>query len=195
MDCIPGLPDLHHLPKFAQIHIHGLCYPTILSSATPPPALSLSQHQGLFQRVGSLHQCGQSTGASASESVIPVNIQGWFSLRLTDLLLSKVLSSIFSSTIIKSLNSLELSLLYAPTFISVPDYWENHSFDYRDLFQQIDVSAFYTSYPPWVMYSCQPLFLFWGFPCLSCAWIPCFSDYIFLLYCSLPHYVNLSTSK
>ena len=67
---------------------------------TPPPALSLSQHQGLFQWVSSLHQCGQSPGASAAAWVIPVNIQGWFSLRLTDLLLSKGLSSIFSSTII-----------------------------------------------------------------------------------------------
>ena len=33
------------------------CHPTIMSSVTPsPPALSLSQHQGLFQRVGSSHQ-------------------------------------------------------------------------------------------------------------------------------------------
>ena len=42
----------------------------------------------------------QSIGASAS--VLPVNIQGWFSLGLTDLisLLSKGLSSVFSSTTI-----------------------------------------------------------------------------------------------
>ena len=33
------------------------CHPTISSSVTPsPPALNLSQHQGLFQRVGSSHQ-------------------------------------------------------------------------------------------------------------------------------------------
>ena len=33
------------------------CHPTISSFVTPcPPALSLSQHQGLFQRVGSSHQ-------------------------------------------------------------------------------------------------------------------------------------------
>ena len=32
------------------------CHPTISSSVTPSPALNLSQHQGLFQWVGSLHQ-------------------------------------------------------------------------------------------------------------------------------------------
>ena len=44
---------------------------------------------------------GPSTGASASASVLPVNIQGWFPLGLTGLisLLSKGLSRVFSSTI------------------------------------------------------------------------------------------------
>ena len=28
---------------------------------------------------------------------------------------------------------LQLSLLYGPTFTSIPDYWKNHSFDYMDL--------------------------------------------------------------
>ena len=42
----------------------------------------------------------QNTGASASASVLPVNIQGWSPLRLTGLisLLSKGLSGVFSST-------------------------------------------------------------------------------------------------
>ena len=45
---------------------------------------------------------GQSIGASASASILPMNIQGWFPLGLTDLisLLSKGLSSVFSSTTI-----------------------------------------------------------------------------------------------
>ena len=45
---------------------------------------------------------GQSIGASASTSVLPVSIQGWFPFRLTGLisLLSKELSRVFSSTII-----------------------------------------------------------------------------------------------
>ena len=43
---------------------------------------------------------GQIIEASASASVIPMNIQGWFPLGLTGLisLLSKGLSGVFSST-------------------------------------------------------------------------------------------------
>ena len=43
----------------------------------------------------------------------------------------------------KIINSLALSLLYGPTLKSIHDYWKNHSFDYSDLCQQSDVSAFY----------------------------------------------------
>ena len=53
-------------------------YHPLLSSS--PPAFNLSQHQGLFQWVGSLPSGGQSTAASASASVLPVNIRGWFPL-------------------------------------------------------------------------------------------------------------------
>ena len=77
------------------------CHPTISSSVpSSPPALNLSQHQSLFQWVGSLHQAAQSTGASVSTSVLPMNIQGWFHLSLTDLisLLLKGLLRVFSST-------------------------------------------------------------------------------------------------
>ena len=38
MDCsTPGFPVLHHLPEFAQTHVHrvGECHPTISSSAVP----------------------------------------------------------------------------------------------------------------------------------------------------------------
>ena len=46
---------------------------------------------------------GQSIGASASASVLPTNIQGWFPLELTGLisLLSKGLARVFSSTVWK----------------------------------------------------------------------------------------------
>ena len=42
----------------------------------------------------------------------------------------------------KNIPSLPLSLLYDPTVTSVHDYWKDHSFDYTDLCQQSDVSAF-----------------------------------------------------
>ena len=53
MDCsTPGSPVLHYLSEFAQIHVHWV------GDAIQPssPALNLSQHQGLFQWIGSSHQ-------------------------------------------------------------------------------------------------------------------------------------------
>ena len=78
------------------------CYLTISSSMIPsssqsfPPSRSFPMSQ-LFA------SGGQSFGPSASESVLPVNIQGWFSLRLTGLisLQSKGLLRVFSCTTIQ----------------------------------------------------------------------------------------------
>ena len=67
-------------------------------------AFNFSQHQGLFQWVGSSHQVGgQSIGASASASVLAMNIQDWFPLGLTGLnsLLSKGPSRVFSNTTVQ----------------------------------------------------------------------------------------------
>ena len=71
---------------------------------------------------------GQSIGASALASVLPMNIQGWFPLGLTGLifLLSNGLSRFFSSNSVWKINSLVLSHLYGPTFTSVHDYWKDH---------------------------------------------------------------------
>ena len=101
MDCsTPSFPVLHYLPEFAQTHVHWVgdsIQPSYPLSSPSPPALNLSQHQGLSQWVGSASG-GQSIGASAS--VFLMNIQGWFLLGLTGFisLLSKGLSRVFSST-------------------------------------------------------------------------------------------------
>ena len=72
-------------------------------------------------------------------------IQDWFPLGLTFLisLQSKGLLRVFSSTTVKSINYLVLSLLYGPTLTSIHDYWKDHGFDYMDLCQQSDILAFY----------------------------------------------------
>ena len=104
MDCsMPGFPVFHYLPEFAQTQVHWVddaIQPSHPLSSSSPPALALSQHQGLFQWVSSSHQSGWNIGASVSASFLPMNIQDWFSLGLTGLisLLSKVLSRVFSST-------------------------------------------------------------------------------------------------
>ena len=60
MDCsTPGFPVLHYLPEFAQTHVRWVSDAIQLSHPLSPPsplALNLSQHQGLFQWVGSLDQ-------------------------------------------------------------------------------------------------------------------------------------------
>ena len=55
----PGLPVHHQLLEFTQTHVHQVSDAIQLShplSSPSPPAFNLSQHQGLFQGVSSLHQ-------------------------------------------------------------------------------------------------------------------------------------------
>ena len=55
----PGLPIHHQHPESTQTHVHRVDDAILLSHpllSTSPPALNLSQHQGLFQWVSSLHQ-------------------------------------------------------------------------------------------------------------------------------------------
>ena len=76
------------------------CRPTTSSSVTPsPPALNLSQYQGLF-KCQLFTSGGQSIWASASASVLTMNIQGWFPLGFNGLIswLSEGLSRVFSNT-------------------------------------------------------------------------------------------------
>ena len=79
------------------------CHPTISSSLDPFFCLQSFPSSGYFLMSQFFPSSGQSTGASASESVFPMNIQGWFLLQLTDLisLQSKKLSRVFSNTVQK----------------------------------------------------------------------------------------------
>ena len=54
----PGLPVHHQLPEFTQTHVHrvGDAIQPSHPLSSPSPAFNLSQHQGLFKWVSSLHQ-------------------------------------------------------------------------------------------------------------------------------------------
>ena len=55
----PGLPVHHQFPEFTQTHFHWVGDAIQLShplSSPSPPTFNLSQHQGLFKWVSSLHQ-------------------------------------------------------------------------------------------------------------------------------------------
>ena len=128
------------------------CHPTISSSVIPfSSQLQSFPASGSFPMSHLFASGGQSIGASASASILPMNIQDWFSLGLIDLilLLSKGVSRVFSNTRIdqqelmfESINSLALSLLYDPTLTSIYEYWKNHSFNYTDLCWQSNVPGF-----------------------------------------------------
>ena len=109
------------------------CHPAISSSVIPfsscPQSLPASES---FQMSQFFVSGVQSIGVSASESVLPMNIQDWFPLGLTGLisLQSKGLSRVFSNTTqFKSIRFSALSFLYGPTLTSIHDYWKNHNFD------------------------------------------------------------------
>ena len=123
----PGFPVLHYLPEFAQTHVHSVTHAIQPSHPLLPPsplALNLSQHQSLPQSQ-LFPSGGQSTGASASGLVLPMDTQGWCLLGLTCLIsfLFKGFSRSSPAPQFKSINSLALSLLYSPTLTSVHDYW------------------------------------------------------------------------
>ena len=107
-DCsTPGFPVHHQLLELAQTHVHVHW----VSDAIQPshPLLSLSSCLQSFPASGSFPMNpffasgGQSIGALASVSVLPVNIQDWFPLGLTGLisLQSKGLSRVLSNTIVQ----------------------------------------------------------------------------------------------
>ena len=85
MDCsTPGLPVHHQLPESTQTHVHWVgdaiqpSYPLLSPS---PPALNLSQHQGLFRWISPSHQVARYW--SSSFSISPSNeYSGLISLRM-----------------------------------------------------------------------------------------------------------------
>ena len=124
--------------------LHRWCHPAILSSDA---LFSFCPHSfqasGAFQVSQLFTSDDQNTGASASASVFPMSIQGWFPLRLTGLisLLSKGLSRVFSSTTVWRHQFFGiLPSLWSSSHNH--DHWEDHSLNYRGLCWQSHVSAF-----------------------------------------------------
>ena len=108
------------------------------------PSLNPSQHHGLFLISQLFTSGGQSIGASNLASVLPMNIQGCFSLGWTGWISLSPRDSQESSPTpqFRSINSLVLVLCYGLNLTPVHDYWKNHSFDYMNRYHESDVSAF-----------------------------------------------------
>ena len=104
--------------------IHPLLFPS-------PPALNLSQLQGLFQWVRSSHQ-------EAKVLKFQLQRQSLQWIFRTDLLQDGLVGWSCSqrdsqesspTPQFKSINSSALSFLYSPTLTSIHDHWKNHSLD------------------------------------------------------------------
>ena len=82
--CKPGFPNHHQLPQLAQIHVYHVgdaIQPSRLLLSPLPLAFNLSQNQGLFQWVSSLHQVARVLEFQLqNQSVLPMNSQDWFPL-------------------------------------------------------------------------------------------------------------------
>ena len=135
MDCsMPGLPVLHYLPEFVQIHVHwvGDAIQQSHPLSTPSsPALNLSQHKVLFQCVSISHQVAR---------VLEVQLQHqsfqW--IVRTDFLYNWLVGSpcrpsdsqeSSPTPQFKSINSSALSFLHSPTLTSIHDHRKKHSLD------------------------------------------------------------------
>ena len=117
MDCsMLDLSVYHQLLELTQTHVDRIgdaIQPSyLLSSPLLPPSIFPSIR--VFSNESVLSVIGQSIGVSASVSVLPMNIQAWFSLGFTGLisLHSKGLSRVFSNTTVQKYQffSAQLSL-------------------------------------------------------------------------------------
>ena len=106
----PSFHILHHLPELSQTHVlwvSDAIQPSRPVSTPCPPAFNLSNIKVFSNELVlysiALPSCGQNIGASASTSVLPMNIQDWFPLRLAGLisLRSNGLSRVFFNTTVQ----------------------------------------------------------------------------------------------
>ena len=94
------------LPEISQTHVYWVgdaIQPSHPLTSPSPLTFSPSQHQEYFLMSQFFPSGGQNIRVSTTASVIPINIQDWFSLGLTGLisLQSKGLSRIFSNIIVQ----------------------------------------------------------------------------------------------
>ena len=92
------------------------CHPTISSSVVPFSCLQSFPASGSFQMSQFFASGGQSIGASASASVLPMNIQDWFPLGRTGCYLLAVQGTLKS---LLQHHSLKASILLHSTFFTV----------------------------------------------------------------------------
>ena len=133
VDCsMPGLPASPYCSKFSQVDVlHRWCHPAVSSSvALFSFCPQSSRASGTFPVSQLLASGDQTTGASASASVLPTSIQGWFPLRLVwSPCCPRDFQESSPAPQFEGIKSLVFCLLYGPALTTVCDHWEDHSLD------------------------------------------------------------------
>ena len=108
-----------------------LCHPLLLLPSIFPSIRDFTTSQFISG--------GQSIGASALASVLPMNIQNWFPLGVSGLisLQSKGLSRAFSNITVQNHQFFSAQVFYSPTLTCIHDYWKNRSFDYIEFVRKV----------------------------------------------------------
>ena len=130
----PGLPVHRELPESTQTHVHRVgdtIRPSYPPSSPSPPALSLSQRQGLSNE--SALRIRRPKYWSFSLNISPSNEHPGL-ISFQDGLVGSPCSPRDSQESSptpqpKSINSSVFSLLYSPTLTTIHDYWKNYSLD------------------------------------------------------------------
>ena len=131
MDCSTlGFSGQHRLSELAQTHVHRVSdaiqpsHPLLFPS---PPAFNLSQHQGLFQWVSSLHQVAKVLSFSFSYSPSKV-YSGLISFRIDSFRFDILEVHSSKPSILQC--SVFFMIQFSHTYMITE---KNHSVDYIDL--------------------------------------------------------------
>ena len=128
MDCsTPVFPVHHQLPEFTQTHVHWVndaSQPSHPLSSPSPPTFNLSQHQGLFKWVSSLHQVDKLL-------TFQLQHQSFQWIFRTDFLWYWLVGSPCRqgtpTSQSKSINSVVFTLIYGPTCLILEKAMAPHS--------------------------------------------------------------------
>ena len=149
MNCsMPSFLVLHYLPEFAQTHVYWasdaiqpshplppVLFPSIFPGIRVFPIESAICIRWLKYWSFSINPFNEYTG------LISFRID-WFDLLAVQGTLKSLLQHNSSKASILHSAQFQHSILYGQILTSTHDYWKTHSFDYRDLWQQSDVSSF-----------------------------------------------------
>ena len=147
MDCSTGLPVSHHLPEFAQVHIHCigdgwmashliLWCPLFLLPSIFPTIRDFSNESSVCTRWPKYWSFSFSISPSSEYSaLIPFKIDCFDRLTVQGTFRSSSPAPQF-----KGINSLVFCLLYSPALTAVHDPFEDRSLDYTDLFGRVTTS-------------------------------------------------------